>query len=283
MAMARMLTASLAVLLQFSSFQGAQGVAATSKSLRAHGATVLLDDDQCRKQVAQARHLEDGCQCLVPAESSRNTFDLKSAESSPPHGVELRQAGSKGVGLFATSSFSKGESIGWAYTHTLPCNDFKASTSQGPVNIYCDTHFFPLRCGSKGPGENYGVFPEWLDLLNHADEGVSTAYFGPSEFVVSSDGRVLRQRWKLVASRTIKPDDELTYDYCYGFAEFRNQREAVEKLSGLRFDLAADTNGTALIARAAAKGRGPKSARCLNSPHSLLAHSHRANSTSKAK
>jgi len=269
-----MLTVGLAILIQFSCFSGAHGVVATSRAPRVRGATVLLDNDQCRKQVPKAQGLEDGCQCLVPAESSRNIWDLKSPSSTPPHGVELRQAGSKGVGLFATASFSQGEEIGWAYTHTLPCEDFKASTSLGSVNIYCDTHFFPLRCGSKGPGKNFGVFPEWLDLLNHADEGKSSAYFGSSDFIVGSDGQVLKQRWKLIAARQIAPDEELTYDYCYGFQEFRDNRKAVEALRGLRFGFSQETNGTALVTQAAAMGRGPKSARCL------LAHSHQANHTS---
>lgn len=274
-----MLIASFVALSHISSVPRVHGLASSSQSLRARsahntdgahttdGATELLDDDQCRKRISKAQGLEDGCQCLVPAESSRNIWDLKSPESSPPQGVELRQAGAKGVGLFATTSFSQGESIGWAYTHTLPEKDFKASTSLGLVNIYHDTHFFPLRCGSRGPGKNFGVFPEWLDLLNHADQGLSTAYFGPSEYVVDSDGRVLRQRWKLIAARTIKPNDELTYDYCYGFSHFRNQKEAIEKLSGLRWGLAAHTNGTAFVARAAAISHGPKSSRCLL-PHS---------------
>lgn len=273
-----MLLASFVAVLQLK-IAPVTGTTLRARSARGVQGTVLLDDAQCRKQLAQATGLEDGCQCLVPAESSRDVWDLKSPQSSPPHGVELRQAGSKGVGLFATTSFSPGENIGWAYTHTLPCSDFRATTSLGSVNIYCDTHFFPLRCGSKGPGKNFGVFPEWLDLLNHADEGVSTAYFGPSEFVVSSEGRVLRQRWKLVAARTIRPNDELTYDYCYGFSEFRNQREAVEKLSGLKFDLAARTNRTALIAGTVSNGRGPKSARCSLSSHSWRARPNLANTT----
>lgn len=172
----------------------------------------LLNEMTCRKQVPGVENLVDGCACRVPQESGQAPPGGWRVELPP--GVALKEAGKKGVGLFATRSFKKGEEVGRAAFHVMPCHDIQVGTPLGQRTVACETHFYDLQCGklqgldlnllaaskrqgnatagsklaealstarkaaveeAEGAKEEVGIFPEWLVFLNHAEDGKEEA------------------------------------------------------------------------------------------------------------
>lgn len=246
--MARWLWAiEVVTVLQFYGFGGVQGLV---RRQAASGKTQILQERQCYEALPKAQKQDDGCQCLIHPEPHRATWDLTKEAMGPPPGVELRPAGAKGIGLFATKHFKQGADVGWATAHVMPCKDFTAHTTVGERFVGCESHLFELSC--DGSNEALGVFPEWQDFLNHADEANSTAYFGPAQFEVGSDGAVIKQRWQLKARRDLKPGEEITYDYCYGSYELQEVQNQSNKIAGANV-LAAARSSVAFSAFSKAK------------------------------
>jgi SET domain-containing protein len=102
--------------------------------------------------------------------------------------VEVRSAGKKGLGLFATAAIEPGELLVATAGRVLTPDEFR-SYEQGhlPFQIEKDLHLAPL-----SPETPDGIF-----AVNHA----------------CAPCAAIRGQTSLVALRAIVPDEEITYDY----------------------------------------------------------------------
>jgi len=173
----------------------------------------------------------DGCPCMKNIPQSLAPKWNISAEI--PEGLEMKHAGwtvdysDKGIGIFATKTFKKGDLVGGAHARVVPCKGAEVQTPMGVRSLNCEIHFFDLPKCSGGTvsvdDEKVAIFPSWMSFLNSPDEydettdkevqnsgvganlefGFSTCKRNPSE----------ESEWTLVASQDILPGNELTVLY----------------------------------------------------------------------
>lgn len=173
----------------------------------------------------------DSCPCMTDIPQSLTPKWNISAEI--PEGLEMKHAGwaedytDRGIGIFATKAFQKGDVVGGAHARVVPCMGAKVQTSMGTRSLNCEIHFFDLPTCSGGSvsadDEKLAIFPSWISFLNAPDEydeaadkkgqnsrvrvnlefGSSTCRSNPGE----------DSEWTLVASQDILQGNELTVLY----------------------------------------------------------------------
>eukprot|EP00928_Gymnodinium_smaydae_P040759 TRINITY_DN27614_c0_g1_i1.p2 TRINITY_DN27614_c0_g1~~TRINITY_DN27614_c0_g1_i1.p2 ORF type:complete len:290 (+),score=45.70 TRINITY_DN27614_c0_g1_i1:44-871(+) len=114
---------------------------------------LLLRDGACRERLkAKTAERVDGCGCLLSPE----VVEGRRWAVQTPRGLELRWAGTKGVGIFATRPIRRNAEIGRAPVHVLPCQDLHVDTPLGARTAFCETHFYDLQCeSSQVPGRAF--------------------------------------------------------------------------------------------------------------------------------
>merc|ERR1712086_644331 len=153
-----------------------------------------------------------------------------------PEGIHMKHAGwtadytDKGVGIFATKPFKKGDQVGSAHARVVPCKAAQVQTPMGTRDIECNIHFFNLPECTSSPldDDKFATFPSWMSFLNapddvddeHADDNndfdadevaaEANLEWGPSTCKTNSTEETA---WSLVASKDIVPGDELTIMY----------------------------------------------------------------------
>jgi len=172
----------------------------------------------------------DGCPCTEDMPQSMEPRWNISAEI--PEGLEMKHAGwtldytDKGLGIFATKAFKKGDVVGRAHARVVPCNGAEVQTPMGTRSLNCHIHFFDMPSCSGGgvslDGEKFAIFPSWMSFLNSPDEYDETTdkkvqdnvganlEFGSST-CKSNPGE--ESEWSLVASQDVSPGRELTVQY----------------------------------------------------------------------
>jgi len=173
----------------------------------------------------------DGCPCTEDIPQSMEPRWNISTEI--PEGLEMKHAGwtmdytDKGIGIFATKAFKKGDVVGRAHARVVPCNGAEVQTPMGTRSLNCDIHFFELPSCSGGggvslDGEKFAIFPSWMSFLNEPDEydettdkkmqnGVGANVDFGSSICKNSPGE--ESEWTLVASQDIPTGRELTVRY----------------------------------------------------------------------
>lgn len=173
----------------------------------------------------------DGCPCMNDIPQSLAPKWNISAEI--PEGLEMKHAGwtddysDKGIGIFATKTFKKGDVVGGAHARVVPCKGAEVQTPMGVRSLNCEIHFFDLpKCSGGGVSvddEKVAIFPSWMSFLNSPDEYDKTTDKEGQNSVVSANldfGLSTCKRnpdeeseWTLVASQDILPGNELTVLY----------------------------------------------------------------------
>lgn len=173
----------------------------------------------------------DGCPCMTDIPQSLSPKWNISAEI--PEGLEMKHSGwtedytDRGIGIFATSAFKKGDVVGGAHARVVPCKGTEVQTPMGTRSLTCEIHFFDLpKCSSGSVFADDGtlaIFPSWISFLNAPDEydeasdkeaqnsGVGANLdFGSSTCKSNPDEE---SEWTLVASQDISPGNELIVLY----------------------------------------------------------------------
>lgn len=219
-------------------------------------ATVQTHGGRQAKKAAPRELGKDTCSCASPMlASSKPDWNVTAAL---PVGLEMKHAGwtsdfiNKGIGVFASRPFAKGEEIGSSLVQAVPCRSATAHTPVGEWVVMCAIHFHLLHnCGANEPADaatnakDLHAFASWisflngngvsalndLDHLNHShSENMSTSSGGRSIHNANSDTNhypdanvvfgsptckhsTQETEWHLMASKDIAIGQELLMQY----------------------------------------------------------------------
>jgi hypothetical protein len=128
--------------------------------------------------------------CLAPQPNATSSYLDLNVTNELPSGVEIKHAGwtrdmyNKGLGIFATRSFEKGEEIGSAHAKVVPCSKYTTDTPVGKYEIVCPIHFYRLsECSADNKKTDeatgyplHSVFASWLSFLNGQKQDTDETY-----------------------------------------------------------------------------------------------------------
>jgi len=118
----------------------------------------------------------DGCPCVK--EIPQGVTPVCNITAEIPEGIHMKHAGwtadytDKGIGIFATKPFKKGDQVGSAHARVVPCKAAQVQTPMGTRDIECNIHFFNLPECTSNPldDDKFATFPSWMSFLNAPDD-----------------------------------------------------------------------------------------------------------------
>jgi len=170
----------------------------------------LKQRDSCPRDHIKPIELVQSQPWNVTAELPRDLF-MKHAGWAP-------DGSDRGIGVYTARSFKQGENVGTALARLAACVDeARVETPMGLRAITCDIHFFDLPPVESGSfAEDLAVFPSWMSFLNAPDDEdeAGLAIGGSVDWGASVCSHPSgAPQWRLVASRDLAPQEELTLVY----------------------------------------------------------------------